>query len=127
MVKIVDSFFESNGNTGMLKCSHLEVYAASLGVNAKAYDFRRNESVRQRINELRNSVKIDGHPTIVYKNLDIDAMLNRNRTKEMLRNSLVELDEYWRRIYEKAADLSEKNRSLLNDIFSKNSLKKDNF
>ena len=119
MLNIVNSFFESNGNPGMLKCSHLETYAVSLGVEVKAYDFRRNEAVRQRMEELRQSVKIDGVGTITYKNLDVDAILNRNRTREMLRNSLLELDESWRRIYDKATDLSEKNKMLLGDVFTK--------
>ena len=119
MLSIVNSFFESNGDPGMLKCSHLEAYAVSLGVEVKAYDFRRNEAVRQRMEELRQSVKIDGVGTITYKNLDVDAILNRNRTREMLRNSLLELDESWRRIYDKATDLSEKNKMLLGDVFTK--------
>jgi hypothetical protein len=49
---------------------------------------------------------------IAYKSLDVDAFLNRCRTKAMLRNSLFELDETWRRVYERAADLSKKNAAL---------------
>ena len=52
MLKIVDSFYESNGNPSMLKCSLLEEYAISIGVEVKAYDFRRNEAVRHRMDEL---------------------------------------------------------------------------
>ena len=37
----------------------------------------------------------------------------------MLRNSLLELDETWRRIYEKAEDSSRLNKSLVSDVFSK--------
>ena len=50
---------------------------------------------------------------IAYKSLDVDAMLNRNNTRESMRNSLLELDETWRRIYEKASNLTHKNASLL--------------
>lgn len=119
MLEIVDSFFESNGDPQMLKYSFLETYAVSLSIEAKAYDFRRDEAVRQRMEELRHCVKLDGVGTIAYKSMDIDAMLNRNRTREKLRNSLFELDETWRRIYEKAAELSRKNKALLAEIFSK--------
>jgi hypothetical protein len=118
MLQIVDAYFESCGDPGRLKCSFLEVYAASLGIEAKAYDFRRNAAVRQRMEELRGSVKMDGNGAVVYKNMDVDAMLNRNYTREMMKNSLLELDETWRRIYEKASDLSRKNTALLSEISS---------
>ncbi|OQB11619.1 MAG: hypothetical protein BWY15_02434 [Firmicutes bacterium ADurb.Bin193] len=120
MINIVDSFFESNGDPSRLKCSFLEEYAVSLGIAVKAYDFRRDEDVRRRMEELRNSVKIDEVGVVAYKSMDADAFLNRNHTREMMRNSLLELDETWRRVYEKAADLSKKNRGFLADIFSKN-------
>lgn len=118
MLQIVDSYFESCGDPDRLKCSFLEVYAASLGIKVKAYDFRRDAAVRQRMEELRSSVKLDGIGAVVYKSMDVDAMLNRNYTRDMLRNSLLELDETWRRIYEKVADLSRKNAALLSELSS---------
>jgi hypothetical protein len=118
MLQIVDSYFENCGDPVRLKCSSLEVYAASLGIEAKAYDFRRNTAVRQRMEKLRRSVKSDGIGAIVYKTMDVDAMLNRNHTREMMKNSLLELDETWRRIYEKASDLSRKNTALLTEMSS---------
>jgi len=119
MLHIVDSYYETNGNPNMLKCSFLEEYAASLGLNAKAYDFRRNEAVRKRMEELRGIGKADCAGAIAYKGMDVDAFLNRNRTREMLRNSLLELDEIWRRVYERTAALTQHNASLLAEIFSK--------
>jgi hypothetical protein len=118
MLQIVDSYFENCGDPGELKCSFLEIYAASLGIEAKAYDFRRNAAVRQRMEELRGPVKSDGIGAIVYKTMDVDAMLNRNHTREMMKNSLLELDETWRRVYEKASDLSRKNTALLSEMSS---------
>lgn len=121
MIKIVDSFYESNGDPSMLKCSFLEEYAISVGVGVKAYDFRRSKAVRVRMDELKNLSSLSSDTgTISYRNLDVDAFLNRNHTTTMLRNSLLELDEAWRRIYEKAVALSQKNESLLAEIFSKN-------
>lgn len=119
MLRIVDSYFETNGDPGMLKCSFLEEYALSLGVNVKAYDFRRNEAVRKRMEELR-SIGVTGNTgAIAYKGMDVDALLNRSRTRELLRNSLLELDETWRRVYERVAVLTQRNASLLADIFTK--------
>ena len=54
MLKIVDSFYEGNGDPSMLKCSFLEEYAVSIGIDVKAYDFRRNTAVRARMGELRD-------------------------------------------------------------------------
>jgi hypothetical protein len=67
MLSIVNSFFENNGNPGMLKYSHLETYAVSLGVEVKAYDFVRNQAIRQRMEELRQSVEIGDAGIIAYK------------------------------------------------------------
>ena len=120
MIKIMESFFESNGNPNMLKCSLLEEYAGNLGIEVKAYDFRRSAAVRERMEELKKSVRIDGIGNVVYKSIDIDAMLARNFTREMLKNSLIELDGSWRRIYEKAVDTARENEALLSEVFSKN-------
>ncbi len=115
MLKIVDSYFESNGNSGALKYSLFEEYATSLGLSVKAYDFRRNEAVRRRVEELRGTVSFNGQQAIAYKGIDVDAFLNRNHTREAFRNSLLELDEIWRRVYDRAALLSRHNTELLKE------------
>ena len=119
MLHIVDSYFETNGDSGILKYSFLEEYAVSLGVDVKAYDFRRNEAVRKHMEELRNLGKADRSAAIAYKGLDVDTFLGRNRTREMLRVSLLELDETWRRVYERAAALTQRNAALLAELFVK--------
>jgi len=120
MIQIVDSFFESHGDPSKMKCSCLEEHACSLGFDIKAYDFRRSEAVRQRIEELRRSVWVSGgNEAVAYKSMDVDALINRNYTREMLKNSLLELDETWRGMYEKAAALSSKNASLLSTLAAK--------
>jgi len=114
MLQIVDSYYESHGNPGMLKCSYLEEYAASLGFIVKAYDFRRNTAVRRRIDELRALNGTNAETVaLAYKSIDVDALLNRNNTRELMKNCLLELDETWRRIYERASNVSAQNASLL--------------
>ena len=105
MIRIVESYYESNGDPGKLKYSLLEKYATSMGIDVKAYDFKRNPEVRRRMEELRGSAATAGLAAIAYKSIDVDALLNRNYTKEMLKNSIIELDETWRRVYERAANL----------------------
>ena len=120
LLQIVDSFFESHGNPVKMKCSRLEEYACSLGFNIKAYDFRRSDAVRRRIEELRNNVWVNGeNDAVAYKSMDIDALIIRNNTPEKLKNSLLELDETWRGIYEKAVTLSSKNEALLSSLAAK--------
>jgi hypothetical protein len=117
LIRIVDSYFESVGDPQKLKCSYLEEYAVSQGMDIKAYDFRRNTAVRQRMEELRDlSLLHSGGGAIAYKNLDVDAFLARCRTKVMLRNSLLELDETWRRVYERAVDMSKQNEALKSQV-----------
>ena len=116
MLQIVDSFYESCGDPAKLKYSFLEEYAISLGIKVKAYDFRRNESVRSRMEELRALSGTYGAGAIAYKSLDVEALLNRNCTRQMMRDSLLELDETWRRVYERATDLSHKNEALLSAL-----------
>ena len=119
MIKIVDAFYENNGDPSMLKCSFLEEYAISIGFDVKAYDFRRNKAVRQRMDELKDlSLLSLSAGAITYKSLDVDALLDRNRTRPMLRNALLELDETWRRIYDRAAEMSKKHKSLEKNIES---------
>jgi len=112
MLDIVNKYYEGCGDPSRLKCSCLEEYATSAGIEAKAYDFRRNEAVRQRMEELRGISQLDpGTGAIAYKTLDIDALLKRCNTKTMLRDSLQELDGQWRRPYDRAAELLKSNEA----------------
>lgn len=105
LVALVDSYFTSEacGNPSRFKCSLLEAFAAKNGYNAKAYDFRRDEGVRKRIEELKLLVSNEngigfqfGAP---YKNLDIDRIMRTRRDPDGLRKVLGELDTYWQHIY----------------------------
>ena len=89
----------------------------SIGFDVKAYDFRRNKAVRARMEELKDFLLLSsGSGAIAYKSLDVDSLLDRNRTRSMLRNALLEMDETWRRIYDRAAAMSKNNKALEKDI-----------
>ena len=120
MLDIVNGYYESCGNPDRLKFSFLEEYAISLGYDVKAYDFRRDPGVRARINELRDLslLKSEGG-AIAYKSLDVEALISRSRSLKSLKNELIELDETWRRIYERAVALSHKNEALSKDVRQK--------
>ena len=114
MLRVVDSFYETHGDESKLKFKSLETYAISLGIDAKEYDFRRNDAVKRRIdeiNELRESFGL----SLAYKTLDADALIYANPTRASLKAALVELDRSWREVYERAVKLSSENTALLSN------------
>jgi hypothetical protein len=120
MLRILESYLEKHGDVSKLKCSNLEQYAATLGINVKAYDFRRDEAVRQRIDELIDNTANDRISALTYKNLDADAFITNHPTRATLKAALLELDSNWRRVYERSVAVAAENTALI----SENNLKK---
>ena len=117
MLQIVNDYYESCGDAESIRFSDLEKYAVLCGFDIKAYDFRRNMEVRQRLDELRDLSLLPMETgSLAYKSLDVDALINKARSKEALKNSLVELDKTWHRIYNRAVSLSKKNETLSKTI-----------
>jgi hypothetical protein len=112
MLRVVDSFYEKHGDASKLKFKSLETHAASLGIDAKEYDFRRDDSVKRRIAEINEMRKTFGL-SFAYKTLDADALIYANPTRASLKAALVELDNSWREIYERAVELSSENTDLM--------------
>jgi len=120
MLAIVNAAYEGHGDPSRLKCSSLAEYAAAQGFDVKAYDFRRNSSVRARIDELNDlSPFLAGGGTLAYKTLDVDAFICRNRSFESLKNALIELDDTWRKIHDRACTLVKERESLTHDLKQK--------
>jgi len=119
LAHIVDLFYESHGDASKLKCSLLAEYAVSLGMDVKAYDFRRNNSVRQRINEIQSAADERlNSGLLAYRNLDADAFIAKNATKAELKAALLELDSYWRSIFERSVHFAGENTKLLSQIYA---------
>lgn len=116
LVGVVNDFYadEAGGDPGKLKYSALAKYAQSKGVAAKWYDFQRDEAVARRIQELREWPEPEENQPVVpaYKSLDIEELLRNCRTAEELKRKLHELDGYWKKAYESAAEWMEQNRKL---------------
>lgn len=117
LVKIVEEYYEeeANGNPGKLKFSRIETYAATKGCGAKAYDFSRDQGVRKRILELTEmaSLPSDEMEIAAYKSLDIDQMVRGCSSLEELKNSLYEMDQYWKNIYISSSEAAKRDRQLL--------------
>ncbi len=115
MLEIVDAYFKDEvaGNTVLLKCSLIAAYAAKSGYDISDYDFRRNEDVRSRIEELKSTNgAFCGAVPAVYKSLDTKDFIRNNRGVEQLKKALSELDAYWMRVFEYAAKVTMQNRSI---------------
>jgi len=119
MLRILESYLEKNGDTDKLKCSNLEEYAATLGIRVKAYDFRRDEAVRRRIDELIKGTVNDRISALTYKNLDADAFITRHPTRATLKAALLELDSNWCRVYERSVAVAAENTALISENYSK--------
>lgn len=113
LMRIVDAYFttEAAGNPALLKCSLLEKYACKAGSKAKAYDFRRDEQVRKRMDELREIAGNEAAPIVgkdhAYKSLDINRILGVRRDPDELARVLGEIDQGWKKVYDEAVRSSE--------------------
>ena len=114
MLRIVNAYWETHGNPKKLKCSQLEEFSATLGFDIKAYDFRRSDAVRKRIEELKEGGGM-GAFALAYKNLDADALIANNPTKPALKAALMDLDLYWRGIYDHSVEAAENSLRLLSE------------
>jgi len=112
MLRVLDSFYETHGDASKLKYKSLETHAALLGVDAKEYDFRRDDAVKRRISELMGLREAFG-ASLAYKTLDADALIYANPTRASLKAALSGLDSSWRAVYERAVVLSTENTALL--------------
>jgi hypothetical protein len=119
MLRILESYIKKHGDAGKLKCSNLEKYAATLGIDVRAYDFRRDEAVRRRMDELSDNTANDRISALTYKNLDADALITNHPTRATLKAALLELDSNWRRVYERSVAVSAENTALLSENNSK--------
>jgi hypothetical protein len=119
LLRIVDSYLEKHGDVSKLKCSNLGKHAAALGFDAKAYDFRRDEAVRRRIDELNGDASNEQAGALVYKNIDANAFITNYPTRATLKAALLELDANWRRVYERSIAVAAENIALLSENNSK--------
>ncbi len=116
MVKIVEMYFEevAGGDPAKMKFSRIEAYAAEKGYTVKAYDLRRDDAVRKRVDELTQMAEMKQESVaIAYKNLDVDQLIRRCASLEDLKRELYELDQSWKELYHFACDVNEKNQKFL--------------
>lgn len=128
LINLVDQYFSliACGDPAKLKFTLLEEYARSQGSTAKAYDFRRNQAVRDRINELTELVEKENTHWLLtdsaYKNVDIVALLTARRDTGELVRIIEEMDAYWKKVYESAFEMLRENADLKKQLRQKEQL-----
>lgn len=119
MVKLLEAYYESDGcgDPVRLKFSKLEKYAAGQGVNVKAYDFKRDAKVRQRIRELEqeHEVLLEQQMDTAYKTLDIEGILKRCRTVDDIVAALQGMDDYWKKTCEHASSVLNRDKKFMSE------------
>lgn len=131
MIRIVDSYFttEAAGNPNRLKCSLLGEYAGRMGYPVKAYDFQRDEQVREHMDSLKKLVQGEMGTRFLtgdsYKSLDVEELVKGLRNPIKLRRMISELDEYWRQVYESSLHLMKKNKELLENYHKEKNEKEE--
>lgn len=115
LVKLTEDFFasEGHGDPSCLKCTRLAAYAQKHGIEAHDYDFRRDQGVKDKIEELKDMPSVSTDTAIsAYRTLDIEGLLRSCSDLNSLRRKLGELDSYWHEIHEKAAAVQKENAAL---------------
>ena len=90
----------------MIKTSDLERYAKTHGrPNFKAYSIRRCAKAKQYIDQINANNQVTLETTIVtWRQLDVDAFLNLNRSRSDLKNALIQRDNYYGEVCRSAGE-----------------------
>ena len=117
LVSVLERYFAEVvfGDPSVIRFTDLEKYAASQGISAKEYEFRRNKAVRARMAELQACAGQEDQDigTLAYKSLDIEGMIRNCRDLTDLKKKMNEVDSYWKSIYDRCVALSKDSRAAL--------------
>ena len=96
LVSVLERYFAEVvfGDPSVIRFTDLEKYAASQGISAKEYEFRRNKAVRARMAELQACAGQEDQDigTLAYKSLDIEGMIRNCRDLTDLKKKMNEED-----------------------------------
>lgn len=112
LIALINEYYLEYPNR-MIKTSDLERYARTHGrPNFKAYSIRRCAKAKQYIDQINANNQATLETTIVtWRQLDVDAFLNLNRSRSDLKNALIQRDNYYGEVCRSAGEfLNDKNR-----------------
>ena len=128
------------GNVGLLTFPKIGEYIRTKGYCIQDHLIRRNEKIRNYIYTLKEQNEKAKITTVsVFKDMDIDDFLKKNRTTKALRTALVERQNYYmelahsaslifdenKKLKKKVEDLEKEISSLEQELESKDSVTKD--
>lgn len=106
LISLIDQFYaeKCDGDAGQLKIPQIGEYVRSKGYDVADYLIRRNKEAKAYIKKLKESTEeIHIYTVAVYRDMDMDAFLMKNNTKEKLKNALKERENYYRKVTNSAA------------------------
>lgn len=105
LIALINEYYLEYPNQ-MIKTSDLERYANAHGrPNFKAYSIRRCPKAKQYIDQINANNQVTLETTIVtWRQLDVDAFLNLNRSRSDLKNALIQRDNYYGEVCRSAGE-----------------------
>ena len=105
LIALINEYYLEYPNR-MIKTSDLERYAKTHGrPNFKAYSIRRCAKAKQYIDQINANNQVTLETTIVtWRQLDVDAFLNLNRSRSDLKNALIQRDNYYGEVCRSAGE-----------------------
>lgn len=105
LIALINEYYLEYPNR-MIKTSDLEQYARTHGrPNFKAYSIRRCAKAKQYIDQINANNQVTLETTIVtWRQLDVDAFLNLNRSRSDLKNALIQRDNYYGEVCRSAGE-----------------------
>lgn len=119
LISLVDQYYaeKCEGDVTQLRIPLIGQYIRSQGYDIADYILRRNEEVKEYIQKFHNSTEeAHIHTVAIYRDVDLDAFLARNNTKEKLKQSLKERENYYREVTHSAAYSFKENARLTAQI-----------
>lgn len=115
IIALINEYYLQYPNM-VIKASNLERYANTHGYpNFKAYSIRRCPKAKQYIDKINADNQVTLETTIAtWKQLDVDAFLNLNRSRIDLKNALIQRDNYYGEVCRSAGEFL-KDRKRLED------------
>ena len=126
LISLIDQFYaeKCDGNTGLLKIPQIGEYVRSKDYDVADYLIRRSDDAIAYIKKLQESTEeTHVHTVAVYRDLDMDAFLMKNNTKEKIKVALKERENYYREITNSATYSFKENKRLeqqVNELKVKN-------
>lgn len=115
MLSLAQQYYaeKCNDNLELLTIPKIGEYIRSKGYDIQDYLIRRNEKIKEYISSLKKQKeKITITTVSVFKDMDVDNFLKKNRTTQSLKKALIERQNYYMEVAHSANLIFEENKKL---------------